>query len=615
MALSNMQKLLLIGNVSERNTLIKRLHKLGCVEVVSMPEIEKMSSTDIYQDIDECKVKIAKLEFCLQTLKDYKVTAKKLAKDKKIDYIPAKGAGMFATKQVITFENFESLSDIETDVFTQINKLKEYKDELVVLKASAQKENSFISSLAPYMQMPVAFSKFKDTASVNVLLGEVKNTNLPSLENIKEIGGEYEVFSGEIASGVAIIIPKENRESLQEILSETEFAPCSIDSDKTAKELVEECKARLEENEKQYLSDIETIMTFESIIDDVKRLYDYLSLEVAKFESRNSTKVTESTYYLEAWLPESEAQRVNEELESCPLSLAYTIREPLESETPPTLAVNNGVVAPYESITNMYSVPFYKEIDPNAGVAFFFFLMFGMMLSDAGYGLLLTLGAGLVLALRKPPKGELNLVKVIFMGGISTLIWGFLFGSYFGVSASDIGMWYWFNPIEKPMPLLILSLAIGLVQMFVGMAINMVALIKAKQPVWGVSSAFSWYCLALGIGGIYLASKVGAWMKYLGIVLLVIGVVLLMLSGSFGKKGAKKVTGALSSLYGIINFFSDLMSYTRIFGLGLATGVIAMVFNQIASVISGMLPVKFLGVIVSIIIYLIGHTFNVAINA
>ena len=81
------------------------------------------------------------------------------------------------------------------------------------------------------------------------------------------------------------------------------------------------------------------------------------------------------------------------------------------------------------------------------------------------------------------------------------------------------------------------------------------------------------------------------------------------------QKGAKKVTGAFSSLYGIINFFSDLMSYTRIFGLGLATGVIAMVFNQIAEVISGMVPIKFLGIIVSIVIYIIGHTFNVAINA
>ncbi|MDE6870289.1 MAG: hypothetical protein K2J75_06135, partial [Clostridia bacterium] len=70
-----------------------------------------------------------------------------------------------------------------------------------------------------------------------------------------------------------------------------------------------------------------------------------------------------------------------------------------------------------------------------------------------------------------------------------------------------------------------------------------------------------------------------------------------------------------SALYGIINFFSDLMSYTRIFGLGLATGVIAMVFNQIADIISGMLPWKFLGVIVSIAIYIVGHSFNVAINS
>ena len=103
-------------------------------------------------------------------------------------------------------------------------------------------------------------------------------------------------------------------------------------------------------------------------------------------------------------------------------------------------------------------------------------------------------------------------------------------------------------------------------------------------------------------------------MKYVGIVLLVAGIILLMLSGTFGKKGAKKISGAFSSLYGIINFFSDLMSYTRIFGLGLATGVIAMVFNEIAKIMYGMLP-KVLGVVAVIAICIIGHTFNVAINA
>ncbi|MDE7348461.1 MAG: hypothetical protein K2N53_02235, partial [Clostridia bacterium] len=549
------------------------------------------------------------------TVKEYKVTAKKLAKEHKIDYSPAKGRGMFAVKPIITYESFEKLQDTQADIFSQIEELKSCKDEIIALKADKQKQNALLASMSPYKNMGVEFSRFKDTKTVNVLLGEVKNAKLPLLESIREKGGEYEVFNGEISSGVAIVIPKEKREDIQETLTDVDFAVCPIDEAKTAGQIIEECYVNIDNIDKQNDRLVEKIMTYESIREDVMKLYDYLTLEVAKAQSRNNTQVTDSTYYLEAWLPQSEAERVDKELTESPLSLAFLIRDPLEGEEVPTLAVNNGIVAPYESVTNMYSVPFYKEIDPNPGVAFFFFLMFGMMLSDAGYGLLLMLGAGLVLAIRRPPKGELNLVKIIFMGGISTIIWGFLFGSYFGVSAKDIGIWYLFNPIEEPMPFLVISIAVGLIQMFVGMAINMVALIKQGQPIWGISSAFSWYFMALGLGGIALASKLGSWAKILGIVFLVLGLILLMLSGTFGKKGAKKVSGAFSALYGIINFFSDLMSYTRIFGLGLATGVIAMVFNQIADIISGMVPWKFLGVIISIAIYLIGHSFNVAINS
>lgn len=617
MAISNMLKLLLIGNVKERNSLIKRLHKLGCVEVATTDKIEKMQSADTGEYADKCKVKLARLEFCLETVKSYKPTALKLAKEQKIDYIPAKGKGPFQTRPLISFEDFSNLKDIETDIFTQISQLKEYTDKIIALRAKTQKETNVIASLAPYANMHAPFSKFKDTATASVLLGEVAKTKVALFEKIEsEYGGVYEVFQGSGNSdGVAIVIDKSKREDIQQLLADTEFTACSISSDSTPEEMRAQAEKNLAETEKERNLAIEAIMTFVNIFDDVKRLHDYFTLEVAKAESENRTQTTSSTYYLEAWLPEGEKDRVDKDLENSPLSLAYTIREPLESETPPTFVESNGVVAPYESVTNMFSVPFYKEIDPNPSVAFFFFLIFGMMLGDAGYGLLLTLGTGIILALRKPPKGEMNLVKIMFMGGISTFIWGFLFGSYFGLSATDLGIWCWFNPIEDPMPLLILSLAVGVVQMFFGMAINMVALIKKHQPVWGISSAFSWYFLALGIGGIFGASYIGAWAKTAGIVFAVLGVVLLMLSGTFGKRGAKKVTGALSSLYGIINFFSDMMSYTRIFGLGLASGVIGMVFNEIASVISGMMPFKFMGVIVTIIICIIGHTFNISINA
>lgn len=614
--ISNMQKLLLIGNVAERNNLIKKLHKLGCVEVAATPKIEKMTATDIQQDIDAYKLKLAKLEFCLETIKAYKPSAQKLVKEQKIDYIPVKGKGPFQIRPLITFEDFQNLKDIEVDIFTQINQLKEFSDKIIALRADTQKQNNIIDSLSPYANMNIPFSKFKDTSTASVLLGEVVKTKIAELKKIEEFGGIYETYEGiGNSDGVAIVIDKAKRDDIQEVLSQIEFSVCSISSELTPEQIKINAKKELEEIEKQRCLAIEAIMTFENIVDDVKRLHDYFALEIAKAESANRTQATKSTYYLEAWIPEGEKERVDKELEECPLSLAYTIREPLESETPPTFVESNGVVAPYESVTNMFSVPFYKEIDPNPSVAFFFFLIFGMMLGDAGYGLLLTLGTGIILALRKPPKGEMNLIKIMFMGGISTTIWGILFGSYFGLSATDYGIWCWFNPIEDPMPLLVLSLATGLLQMFFGMAINMVALIKKGQPVWGISSAFSWYFLALGIGGIFGASYIGAWAKTAGIVLVAIGVVLLMLSGTFGKKGAKKVGGALASLYGIINFFSDLMSYTRIFGLGLASGVIAMVFNEIASVISGMMPLKFLGVIVTIIICIIGHTFNISINA
>ena len=617
MAISNMLKLLLIGNVKERNNLIKRLHKLGCVEVASTQKIEKMETTDLEQEVDKSKLKLAKLEFCLETLKSYKPTALKLAKQQKLDYIPRKGNGPFQVRPLISFEDFSNLKDIEVDIFTQISQLKEYTDKIAQLRVETQKQNNIIVSLAPYVNMHVPFSKFKDTATAGVLLGEVSDTKTANLQVIEsEYGGVYEVFKGEGNNdGVAIVIDKSRREDIQQLLSDVEFSVCSIISDKTPEEMRKDANYKLDEIEKERCLAIEAIMTFENITDDVKRLHDYFALEIAKAESESRMQATKSTYYLEAWLPEGEKDRVDKDLDGCPLSLAYTIREPLESETPPTFVESNGVVAPYESVTNMFSVPFYKEIDPNPSVAFFFFLLFGLMLGDAGYGLLLTLGTGIILALRKPPKGEMNLVKIMFMGGLSTFIWGILFGSYFGLSATDLGIWCWFNPIEDPMPLLILSLAVGLVQMFFGMAINMVALIKKGQPIWGISSAFSWYFLALGIGGIFGASYIGAWAKTAGIVFAVIGVILLMLSGTFGKKGAKKVSGALSSLYGIINFFSDLMSYTRIFGLGLASGVIGMVFNEIASVISGMMPLKFMGVIVTIIICIIGHTFNISINA
>ena len=208
-----------------------------------------------------------------------------------------------------------------------------------------------------------------------------------------------------------------------------------------------------------------------------------------------------------------------------------------------------------------------------------------------------------------------NMVKLIFMGGISTIFWGFLFGSYFGVSAADIGIWHWFNPITDPMNMLFLSLGLGLFQMLFGYTVNMVAMIRQKRPLEAIFGNSCWYFILIGGVAAFLGGKLASWLPYIGSVVLAIGLLFLVLSGAMGAKGIKRVTSGLGRLYDIINFFSDLMSYTRLFGLGLASAVIAMVFNQIGIVIKDMMPsIPVLGWAIACVVFIIGHVFNIGIN-
>ncbi len=410
---------------------------------------------------------------------------------------------------------------------------------------------------------------------------------------------------------------KEKEQEIQEVLTQMDFAVCSLNFDGYASDLISDAERHIKANEERIIDIYFEAIKDEQILFAAQQLHDFYTLEVRKVECEGFTLSTQTSYLLEGWVPAKNAEELDKALNESPLALSYVIREPIEGDNVPTYCENNEVVSPYESVTNMFSSPAYKEIDPNPFVAFFFFIFFGMMLSDAGYGLVLTILTGIVLLMTKPKKGQSNLIKIVFMGGISTIIWGFLFGSYFGLNAKDLGIWYWFNPIDSPMNMLYLSLAMGIFQMIFGTMIKAVAEFKAKNIAGGVT-AFCWLFLVLGIGGFaapMLIKTAPSFIKIVGIVFLAIGAVLLMAGGALGKKGAAKVTGALASLYDIINFFSDLMSYTRIFGLGLATAVIGMVFNEIGTSIASLLGGGVAGVIVIIIIALIGHTFNIAINA
>ena len=166
-------------------------------------------------------------------------------------------------------------------------------------------------------------------------------------------------------------------------------------------------------------------------------------------------------------------------------------------------------------------------------------------------------------------------------------------------------------------------MALGFLQIVVGMFLQAKVLFKQGKPLDAIFNVFGWYVVFAGLAAFALGKLVvknaPAWVGTVGVALMLAGVVMLLIGGALGKKNVFGMfLGGFKNLYGVTNILSDLLSYARLFGLGLATGVVAMVINQICAVIRSILGGNIIGLIIawifSIAIYAVGHVFNIAIN-
>lgn len=350
--------------------------------------------------------------------------------------------------------------------------------------------------------------------------------------------------------------------------------------------------------------------------------FDALTVQVQQEKATQNFRRTDKTFCFTAWVPETHRQEAVGILEQ--YGCYFTLQEPDDEEEPPILLQNHRLVTPYEAVTNMYSPPLYRGFDPNNFVSFFYFLFFGMMLGDAGFGLLLFFG-GLWLSRKTGMKG---IVQVITMGGISSTIWGIVFGSYFGdvipvVSETFFGRRVappiFIDPLAQAVLVMVICLALGFIHILVGMFINAYLLVKRGKAMDAIFDVGFWVLFMLGLVmlliGVALPMMAGAeapgWMMPVGKWMSIGGAVGLVLTqGRSAKNPAMKLLGGVKSLYDITGYLSDVLSYSRILALGLATGVIAQVFNIIGTLAGG----GFFGAIVFIIVFAIGSALNVGIN-
>ena len=280
----------------------------------------------------------------------------------------------------------------------------------------------------------------------------------------------------------------------------------------------------------------------------------------------------------------------------------------------------------------MYSYPKYGTFDPTTVMSIFYFLIFGLMFADVGYGALLVLVGFLAPKILRMKPSMTRMLNMFAYCGIACTVCGFVFGGWFGdlpyalmtsfggyesveaakeafpifnglvvtLGGSPVSL----NPLDNPMAFLVISLVMGAIHLIAGMAVKFVLLCKQGEVFAAIFDIGSYWILFAGLGLIFVNPTVG-W--------IVLGVGALMIVATYGraqKNPIMRILMGFKGLYDLINYASDLLSYCRILALGLASAVMAQVFNLLATM-GGPTPVGF---VLLVAVLLIGHVLNIAIN-
>lgn len=324
---------------------------------------------------------------------------------------------------------------------------------------------------------------------------------------------------------------------------------------------------------------------------------------------RESAPVNETaeTVYLRGWVRSDRTDRVEAAVRRVTDCYALQFTDPLPEEKPPTVVKNNRFVRPFETITDMFSRPDPHGIDPNPVLAPWYWIIFGLMMGDVGYGALMAVLLFAFKKLKKPRGGGGKLVDVMLYSSITTILAGILYGSYFGETWRPI-----LPQQQEPIKVLIFTLVVGVLHIFSGMILKMVMDIRRGRFWDAIFDQLSWMVLITGLGMLFLPA-----LKTVGMVMAAVGAVTILLTaGRSSKNIFGKVAGGLTGLYNITSYLSDILSYSRIFALSLATGVVGYVMNLLAGMVREAFPgaLVVIGFLLSVVVYIIGHGFNLAMG-
>jgi V/A-type H+-transporting ATPase subunit I len=595
MAVAEVKKITILAHAEIKEDLISSLQELGSVQ------IDKVDTEEL--KLDTRSEDVSSLDHLLHRLAHA------------IDFLSSWDKGGFAKKlfsgkpEVSSKKREMVLREDFVPIVERIEGIESQKNDLTSRMRFLEKEREF---LEPLLGLDIPIKEITPTIRTHVLLGVMPPPRYKefSAEIEDEALWHHVIFQDKRRVFLLMGFLKEEEPQVESILREMDFRPLHF---------TEPILSRAGEQDKvadvsqTFLQEIDRMSSDIGELEEegskliirrgrLMQAYDVLLNEKQKRTSSSLMGETEHVFLVEGWIAARDIKSLEKKLAPVSEYVTVEIRPPATEEEPPVILENPRAGKPFELITKLYGHPMPGTVDPTLLLAPFFFIFVGLTVSEAGYGLLVTLLCLLYITFGKPKGGVLRFVQLLAILGVSTVILGTLVGGWFGFPIRKLMV---LDPLKDPVSFLILALALGFIQVWFGTLVEMISRIRHKEYLYGIFVQGGWLVLlpSLVLYGVLKASVFG--------ILALVGAAGIILFAAPSKNPIARFFGGLYSLYDISRYLADILSYSRLLALGLATSVIAMVVNTLCQTALG---IPWVGWLVAALIFVGGHLFNLGIS-
>lgn len=606
MAIVKMKKFTLFAFEAERKRLLEELQRFGYVNFSKSDSIEQF---DYLKDVE------------VSTLDNNYIEESTRIKWM-IDYVGRfieKEKGLSALKKgpvVYTFSELEKKAS-SYDYIPDFNILSDISKKVDSNNQRLTAIDNTIKELSPWKSIKEPIVDLNSFEKSKFIMGYLPAKNLEKFKT-STVDLKFTYFEEVDIVGknsYCIIFTNElEKEMALENLRLNGFSEVNLEFKGVVSEEIEKL-----ETEKKVLEDdnsklTEEIKKFTVNIQKMQSVYEYYQNLALRNTVVSNFKATDKLDIIQGYIPVDKEANFKALLEKVSASKIYLEIEDAKKDDPnvPIILKNNKIASLFESVTNMYALPKYDEVDPTFILSIFYWIFFGMMVADFAYGLILCIGSGIALKVFKFKDSTKKFLKFFFALSFSTMIWGLIYGSAFGdliTLPTQI-----LDSSKDFMKVLMLSLAFGGVHLAFGLGMKAYVLIKNGKPMDAFYDVFLWYLtlttvILVIVGKVVTLPSIVNTIAFYGMIVGMLGII------AFGARDSKsiagRIAGGLYSLYGITSYIGDFVSYLRLMALGLAGGFIAVAINIIVKMlVSG----GIVGIIFGVIIFIFAQMFNIFLS-